>query len=169
MKIFIILAVIIMLGIMFFNRSRSNVMATDVATKSSYSYSGKDVFTYDILFADSPKDISTDKGEIDQEGFLAAFESFPWSEQIEVSNNTKVQSPTLSIHDQSLKQTLFISMAGSKSSGVGYILGVTKSKEGSSTDVGTVVRTQNKDEVTRIINEFFARTPNMDVLIRSIK
>ena len=169
MQNIIILIVLVVAGVFFFRHSNSNILATDVPTKSKFSYSGKDVFTYDELRAESPKDIENDKGETNQNDFLTAFNHFPWKEQIEISNNLKVQSPTLSIHDQLLKQTLFISMSGSKENGVGYILGITKSRDGSDADIGTIVRTQNTNGVISLIQNFFARNTDIESQLKSTK
>jgi hypothetical protein len=166
MKAVIIIAIV---GAIVLLISKSN---KPLPTKRNVVYQNNDTFIYDILYADAPLDQVENKGIVTKDQFTTVFENFPWIDQIRLSNQIKIQSPTLSIHDNKLKQTIFISMSGdpdNKNMGIGYVIGLIKSQGNDKKDTGVIRITKDKVLVENLISSFFDRDSNFESVITNIK
>ena len=133
-------------------------------------YTGKDVFTYDILYADSPKNQPTGKGEVTAQQFTEAFDNFPSQEQAKLANKLSIQSPTLSAHDQLNNMTLFISpVTNAEGSSLGFVSGITKSVPLGLHDDIYMKETSDKEQVHVLIKKFFNRDPGVIDFLMNIK
>lgn len=134
------------------------------------TYIGNDVFTYDILLADSPKYQAVDKGVTNQKEFSVLFDSFPWKKQMELAEKLKVQSATISVHDQLRKTTLWISpTTNPETEGMGYILGITRSVPNSIKDATNLNASADSEQIHILIKKFFDRDPTVQDFLMTIK
>lgn len=142
-----------------------------LTTKGVTVYLDNGTFTYDILSADGEKDEVVDKGVTSEEQFMEVFNQFPWEDQIRIANEKKIQSPTLSVYDNNLKRTFFISMSGDsndKNIGIGYVVGLTYPQEGKN-DSGLIGMTSDRSQIESLVRLFFSRDPNFGNKIKSLK
>lgn len=132
----------------------------------SSGYSSRSAFSYSVLRAEDPKHKETDMGEVTKEGFLTAFEVFPWDEQIQKANELQRQSPTLTIMDNQRKQALAISMTeelGNK----GYMVELIF-RDTTGADMLTFKLTKNKQAVMAVIEKFFDRSPDTEIVFQGL-
>lgn len=81
------------------------------------------MFTYDIQYGGDPHDKYDLKGQTNYSNFISAFESFPWLDEINKSNeNPDGCSPTFSVKNISDERDLWVSMSGD-SVNHGYLIG----------------------------------------------
>lgn len=167
---YLILSLVILIGVAAVFYLPKKTTTKDAAT--NYNYTNEDIFTYDILYSDSPKNEETPKGETTYQDFLNTFNSFPWAEQIRLSNQTEIQSPTLSVHDEKNHQTLFVSMSGDPDNakiGTGYVIGITKYTGENSNDSVVFALTADKTKVLTLIEKFFGRSGELEDYLKSVK
>jgi len=85
-------------------------------------------FTYEVELAGYEFGQHDEKGAINFEDFIKAFNEFPWGEQVEKANQTQKVSPTLSVNDNQKEEVFWVSAAGSKND-FDYLIGHTFVKE----------------------------------------
>jgi hypothetical protein len=163
MKYLIIAAVVAAVVFLYMKFTGSFIVGDTIFTPGEKMvYTGQDVFTYDVLLADSPKYQAVDKGVITEQQFVDLFDQFPWKEQLELANKIKIQSATISAHDQREKMTLFISVSTNSDTGeMGFVLGITNSVVGSRKDAVTLSGSADKKQIHTLIHKFFARDPGV--------
>jgi hypothetical protein len=164
--------VVIILFLLYLKFSGSVLLGDTILIprKAKITFTGKNVFTYDVLFADSPKNKTIDKGEVSEQQFSDMFDNFPWAEQIELSNKLQVQSATLSLHDQQYGTTLFISPSIVSEKGeIGFLLGIINHQAGNNRDSSILNETYEINKIHFLIKKFFNRDTNVGDYLRTIK
>lgn len=171
MKYLLILVVVIAASFLYMKLSSSVIVGDKVFTPGQkFTYTDKDVFTYDVLYADSPKYQAIDKGLVTEKQFSDAFDQFPWKDQLDLADKLKIQSATISAHDQLNHMTLFISPSINSQTGeMGFVLGITNSVPDSSKDAVTINGSADPKQIHLLIQKFFARDQGVKDFLVIIK
>lgn len=147
------------------------------ATQNEATVTKQDTFTWNIQLAGYAHDQADQKGETDYDNFIAAFDEFPWLDQIEQANEQPGKcSPTLSVKDLKTGKDFWISMAGDRSNH-GYLLGYiypteVKDSEGETHAIRwlEIYATDDAQVVKEITQYFFNRNyEKLEISIRQLE